>query len=539
MVRASSAGDVGAIKAMEGAADPNAPKTEADLPAGVNKQLAQNVVASVIAHCDAFGGLSFLRKFLGLLANDDTPDLIMGNQSRNSGFCGMKALEFTLGLARGLTESLRSLDAAHGVLCNRDGSVIIAKLYTIVHVAPLVWPAIARMIVNSKSLAYSVCFFLEAWNQNFRNVAASGLAATTAGMIDSWRAVADRAAANFLDFDWLDPSLWNLAALAKRLGKLADLAVRLRVTCTLFKSLPGSLQQHMAVVPMELIYESPHLPTFVIAAHAAAGTLGFLQAALTHVAGQHADTTALERIRKLTEDDVGSIILEALRNGGLKLSLTFSADVALLAEPLKLLTPHRNKQLQNFGFAFTHMSPPPHQSFSLAHPLEVGSFAFATEDGCSGYAQGERFAVCAKVQKQLGLEPELGAAAMEVRLRRMRAANAMTGAEGGEVAAAAAVLVEGGSHAPGFGTLATVGLPHSAAAAKAAKRDHKKSATTQKNNRNSHRCTNPACKYQSACAEKHDHTRLCVKPFDPRGTVHANSSRRGTAWCYYCDLSDL
>ncbi len=115
----------------------------------------------------------------------------------------------------------------------------------------------------------------------------------------------------------------------------------------------------------------------------------------------------------------------------------------------------------------------------------------------------------------------------------------MTARDGGEVAAAAEVLVEGGSHASGFGTLATEGRPNGVAAAKAAKRDHKKSATTQQNNRNSHRCTNPACKYRSACAEDHDHTRLCVKPFDPRGTVHENSSGRGKALCYYCNLNDL
>ena len=540
MVRASSAGHVGAVKAMEGAADPNAPKTEADLPAGVNEQLAQNVVAIVIEHCDAFGGLSFLRKFLGLPANDATPDLIMGSQNRISGFCGIKALEFTLGLARGLTESLRSLDGAHGVLCNRDGSVIIAKLYTIVHVAPLVWPAIARMIVNSKSLAYSVCFFLEAWNQNFRNVAASGLAATTAGMIDSWRAVADRAAANFLDFDWLDPRLWHLAALAMRLGKLEEMAVRLRVTCTLLKRLPVQLQQHMAVVPMGLIYDSPHLPTLVIATDAAAATLGFLQAALTHVAKQHADTIALESIRKLTEDGVGSIIVKALRNGGLELSLTFSLDVVLLDEPLALITPHRNKQLEDFGFAFTRVSPLPHQSLAMAQQLLPDSYAFATLDGCTGYKQGVRYEVFAKVQEQLGMRGELDAAAMEKRLGRMRAATGMTGCmtarEGGEVAAAAAALVIAGSHAPGFGTRATDehGRPNGVAAARAMTCDHNKMATTQRNNRNSNRCTNQTCKFQLACAEVHEHTSSCGLPLDPRGTVSKHSVAHGKSWCIYC-----
>ncbi len=586
MIQASSAGDVGAVKAMEGAADPNAPKTEADLPAGVNKQLAQNVVASVIAHCDTFGGLSFLRKFFGLPANDATPNVIMGCKNRISGFCGPQGFPYTLGLARDLTESLQFLDAGDEVLCDSDGSVKLPTLYTIVHVAPLVWPEIARMIVNSESLAYSVCFFLEAWNANFREVAASGVACTTAGMKKSWRAVADRACANLLDFNWLDPRLLNLAALARRLETLADLAVHMRLTCTLFKRCPVQLQQHVVVVPMEQIYESPHLPTFVIATHAAASTLGFLQAAFTHVAKQHDDTTALERICTLTEDGVGSIILDALRNGGLKLSLTLSVDVALRAKPLALLTPHRNEQLKDFGFAFTSVSPLPHQSLALAQPLEDGSFAFATIEGCSGYAEGARFAVFDKVQKQLGLAPELDAAAMEERLQRMRAANAtlgtmtareggevaaaaavlvergshapgfgtlateglpngvaavkcMTAREGGEVAAAAKVLVEGGSHAPGFGTLATEGLPNGAAAVKAKKCDHKKMAATQKNNRNSRRCTNLACEYKSACAEDHAHTRFCVKAFDPRGTVHANSLGRGKAFCYYCDLSDL
>ena len=152
---------------------------------------------------------------------------------------------------------------------------------------------------------------------------------------------------------------------------------------------------------------------------------------------------------------------------------------------------------------------------------------FATKDGCSGYAQGERFEVLAKVQKQLGLEPELGAAAMEVRLRRMRAANAMPGCmtarEGGEVAAAAAVLVEGGSHAPGFGTRATDehGRPNGVAAAKNKLGDHNKKATTQRNNRNSSRCTNPTCKFQ-------------LDPLDPRGTVSKHSVARGGSWCIYC-----
>jgi hypothetical protein len=539
MVQASSAGDVGAVKAMEGATNPNAPKTEADLPAGVNKKLAQSVVATVISHCDAFGGLGFLRKFLGLPANDATPDVIMGSKNRNSGCCGPKGFAFTLGLGRGLTESLRSLHAGDEVLCDSDGSVKLPTLYTIVHVAPLVWPEIARMIVESESLALSVCFFLEAWNANFRDVAASGVACTTAGMKKSWRAVADRAGANLLDFNWLDPRLLHLTALAKRLDKLSEMAVCVRVTCTLFKRQPVHLQQHMACVPMQLIHDSPQLPTFVIATHAAAGTLGFIQAAFTHVAEQHGDTTALERIRTLTEDGVGSIILNALRKGGLKLSLTLSVHVALRAKPLAVLTPHRNEQLKDFGFAFTSVSPLPQQSLALAQPLEDGSFTFATINGCSGYAQDARFAVFDKVQKQLGLAPELDAAAMEERLRCMRAATAMTARDGGGVAAAAAVLVERGTHASGFGTLATKGFPSGVAAAKTAKRDHKKGATTQKNNRNSHRCTNEACKYRSACAEDHQHIKSCVKPFDPRGTVHGNSLGRGKALCYYCDVIDL
>jgi hypothetical protein len=48
MIQASSGGDVAAIKAMNGAADPNAPKTAADLPTGVDEEFARRVVAVVI-----------------------------------------------------------------------------------------------------------------------------------------------------------------------------------------------------------------------------------------------------------------------------------------------------------------------------------------------------------------------------------------------------------------------------------------------------------------------------------------------------------
>jgi hypothetical protein len=54
MIRASSGGEVGAIKAMDGAADPNAPKTAADLPTGLNEHVARSVVEIVIRYNDKF-----------------------------------------------------------------------------------------------------------------------------------------------------------------------------------------------------------------------------------------------------------------------------------------------------------------------------------------------------------------------------------------------------------------------------------------------------------------------------------------------------
>ena len=54
MIRASSGGDVAAIKAMDGAADPNAPKTAADLPTGLNEHVARSVVEIVIRYTDKF-----------------------------------------------------------------------------------------------------------------------------------------------------------------------------------------------------------------------------------------------------------------------------------------------------------------------------------------------------------------------------------------------------------------------------------------------------------------------------------------------------
>ena len=77
---------------------------------------------------------------------------------------------------------------------------------------------------------------------------------------------------------FLDPKLWNLVAFAERLGVLAEMALRL--TVTLFTRLEPEHQQHMVVVPSLLISQSPLLPTLAIATHAAAGTLGFLKAAL-------------------------------------------------------------------------------------------------------------------------------------------------------------------------------------------------------------------------------------------------------------------
>jgi hypothetical protein len=89
--------------------------------------------------------------------------------------------------------------------------------------------------------------------------------------------------------------------------------------------------------------------------------------------------------------------------------------------PLAVLTPHRNNQLKLLGLGFTS-APRQSQSFALEEPLEPGSFAFPTTGGCTGFDQSARFAVFAAVQQQLGLKPELDAAAMEGRLERMRAA---------------------------------------------------------------------------------------------------------------------
>jgi hypothetical protein len=109
MIRASSGGDV-AIKAMDCAADPNAPKTAADLPTGVNEHVARSVVEIVIRYTDKFADLSFMRKFLGMPAKDAEPEVMMGDTSRNSGFFGAESMPYTLAVARGLVDALRSLD---------------------------------------------------------------------------------------------------------------------------------------------------------------------------------------------------------------------------------------------------------------------------------------------------------------------------------------------------------------------------------------------------------------------------------------------
>ena len=113
---------------------------------------------------------------------------------------------------------------------------------------------------------------------------------------------------------------------------------------------------------------------------------------------------------------------------------------------------------------------------------------------------------------------------------------AMTARDGGEVAAGAAALVIAGSHAPGSGTRATdeQGRPNAVAAARQKLGDRSKSATTQRNNRNSNRRTNQTCKFQLACAEVHEHTTSCVRRLDPRGTVSKHSVARGGSWCIYC-----
>ena len=266
----------------------------------------------------------------------------MGNQSRNSGFFGRKALPFTVAVATGLTESLGSLDNGKKVLCDADGRVIMQTLYDIMHVAPMVSPEIAQLFGDSDVVKCSVCFFLEAWLTTILAFAASGGAATTESVLHSWEATAGKAAANNLNYDWIDPNLWSVAASAARLGALADLDVLLRVTVPLFKGLDAKLQQHVAVVPLQLISESPSLPTTVIAKHAAAETLGFIKAGLSHVARQHNDTTLRRAIGDLTVDRVESLIRDALEDGGLKLSLTASVDVAHRRLPLKVVTPHRN-----------------------------------------------------------------------------------------------------------------------------------------------------------------------------------------------------
>ena len=421
MFRASSGDEVGAIKAMDGAADQNAAKTAADLPTGVDVDLARRVVAVVIKYCDEFADLSFTRKFLGLPANDAAPQVVMDNTSRSSGFFGLESLPYTLEVVRGLVAALRLLDDGNEVLCNSDGRVNVPLLYAVMHVAPKISPDIAQTFVKSDCVQNSVCFYLEAGLNFFREYAAGTVAATAAVVKRSWRDTARKAADNHLDFDWLDPRLWNLAALAQQLGKVDDIAVRLRLTFTLFKRLPPQHRQLVVLVPLRRILESPHLPTRVIADQSAGDTLSFLKGALTHVADRHDDTTALASIRKLTTDGASSIVVAALRNGGLKSSVTASVDVSLSGESLTVLTPHRDIQLGLLGFANTGVRRQP-QRFDLAQPLELGSFvAFPTTAGCSGFAQGARFDVCAEVQRLLGLEPELNATAMEERLERMRA----------------------------------------------------------------------------------------------------------------------
>jgi hypothetical protein len=177
-------------------------------------------------------------------------------------------------------------------------------------------------------------------------VAAGDVAGTTAVVKGSWLDTAHKAAANHVDFDGIDPKLWNLAALAESLGVLHEMTVSLRLTFTLLKRLPRQHQQLVASVPLRLIFGSPLLPTRVIADHVAADALVFLQAALTHAAERQGDTTALASIGKLTAEDASSIVVGALRNGGLKCSLTTSLAVMRLDAPLAVLTPHRNNQLK-------------------------------------------------------------------------------------------------------------------------------------------------------------------------------------------------
>ena len=422
MIKESSAGNVGAIKAMDGAADPNATKTAADLPTGVDEDLARCVVAVVIEYCDKFADLSFTRKFLGLPANDAEPEVRMGSTSRNSGLFGLDALPYTLAVVQGLVAALQSLDDGTGVLCNPDGTVILPVLYAIMHVAPLISPEIAQLFVESDCVQNSVCFFLEAWLNFIRECAAGTVAATTAVKQRSWLRTAYKAAANLLDFDWIDARLWELLELAERLGVGAEMAVRLRLTCTLFKRLPPQHWQLEAFVPLRLISELGLLPTRVIANTLAGDTLSFLKAALTHVANRHRDTTALASIGRLTIDDASSIVVEALRNGGLYRSLTASLDVCHRGVSVAVVTPHRDNQLGLLGFPHTGVSPRQSLQFALARPLEPGSFAFPTKEGCSGYVQSARFDVFDAVLQQLDLEPELSAAAMAERRERARKA---------------------------------------------------------------------------------------------------------------------
>ena len=85
-------------------------------------------------------------------------------------------------------------------------------------------------------------------------------------------------------------------------GVLVELVLRLAVT--LFTRREPQHRQHMVVVPLPLISQSPLLPTLAIATHAAAVTLGFLKAALARVRSRSAPATRLRRasIGKLTTD---------------------------------------------------------------------------------------------------------------------------------------------------------------------------------------------------------------------------------------------
>ena len=124
----------------------------------------------------------------------------------------------------------------------------------IMHVGPKISPAIAQLFVDSDCVQNSVCFFLEAQLSSIRKVAAGDVAGTTAVVKGSWLDTAHKAAANHVDFDGIDPKLWNLAALAESLGVLHEMAVTLRLTFTLLKRLPRQHQHLVASVPLRLIF---------------------------------------------------------------------------------------------------------------------------------------------------------------------------------------------------------------------------------------------------------------------------------------------